>query len=60
VDRTSSGLLPDKSGTVPSEAIWVKGGLVWTDIFRSTFDDYFERNLLAVSPIDHILLLLAL
>jgi hypothetical protein len=52
VDRTSSALLHDKSGTV-------LGGLVQTGVFSSTFDDCFEHNLLTVSPIDTILFLLA-
>jgi hypothetical protein len=59
VDQTSPGLLPDKSGTVPSGLVRVKGELVWTGVFNSTFDDCFEHNLITVSPIDPFLLPLA-
>jgi hypothetical protein len=52
VDRTSPSQFPDKYGPIP-------GGLVRTGFFSSTFDNSFEDNLLTVSPIDHILLLLA-
>jgi hypothetical protein len=39
--------------------VWVWGGLVRVGIFSSTFDYCFEPNLLTVSPIDPILLPLA-
>jgi hypothetical protein len=59
VDLSSPGMLPDKSGTLPSRLVWLKGGLVQIGFFSSTFDDCFEHNLLTISLIDLILLLMA-
>jgi hypothetical protein len=59
VDQTSPVLLPDKSDTVQGGLVQLKGRQVYADIFSSTFDDYFEHNLLTISLIDHIFLPLA-
>jgi hypothetical protein len=56
MDRTSPGQFLDKSRTVPGGLVRDWGRLVRIGIFSSTFDDYFERNLLTISPIDPILL----